>query len=90
MAKTPEQIREAKRLQKRKERAAKSAHLEAVGATSLTMTIYSGTRKELDELKQGHGFEDDGEIITLLIHNLSKCDMSLQEKLLAIPKPKTA
>lgn len=68
------------------ERKRKAERLAALGAQELKMVIYSGTRECLDKLKQDHGFEQDEEIITLLIHNLSAGDKTLQSELLKTPQ----
>ena len=60
-------------------------HRDAVGARLFQMDMFRGTRESLDLLKEIHGFEDDGEVVTLLIHNAAKCDKSQQKILLAIP-----
>lgn len=65
-------------------------HRAAVGAELFSMDIFRGTRECLDQLKADHGFEDDGEIVTLLIHNLNNCDMSRQKELLSVPQKQTA
>lgn len=70
---------------KANERKRKAEHLKAVGAKPFNMTMYSGTRECLDRLKEDHGFEEDGEIITRLIHNVSYRDKSQQAELLAVP-----
>ena len=64
-------------------------HLEEVGAEALNMTIYKGTRAALDSLKLAGNFEQDEEVITLLLHNadkLIKCDMSHLNNLLGFDK----
>lgn len=50
---------------------------------------FKGTRACLDQLKEDHGFDQDNEVITLLIHNAATCDLSQQQALLAVPQ-KTA
>lgn len=76
------------------QRKREAAHLAKMGAEVLQLTLYKGTRAELDKLKSDHGFEDgpagDGELITYLIHNAVKRDMSQQADLVSIPKRKTA
>ena len=47
-------------------------HLEEMGAEVITATIYKGTRLALDSLKLAGGFEQDEEVITLLLHNADK------------------
>lgn len=87
MAKSPAQRKEDERKRKKE-------HLAAVGAQSLSMIIYGGTRSIMDQLKQAHDFEEgkagDEEMITYLLHNTANCDMSQQKSLLAIPQQKTA
>lgn len=77
-------VNERKADQRRREK----EHREAVGARLFQMDMFRGTRESLDLLKEIHGFEDDGEVVTLLIHNIAKCDKSQQEKLLAVPAAK--
>lgn len=74
---------------KKEQRQREAEHLARVGAKSFAMVMYSGTRERLEKLKTDHGFEDDGEIVTLMIHNLSDCDMSRQTELLAVPQTNT-
>ncbi len=64
------------------------AHLASVGAKPFNMTVFGGTRKELDQLKSEHDFEEDAEIITLMIHNLAKPSHVTQKELLSIPESK--
>lgn len=75
---------------KRKQREKEAEHREAVGAELFSMDMFRGTRECLDQLKADHCFEEDGEIVTLLIHNLANCDMSRQSALLQTPELKTA
>ncbi|WP_271270259.1 hypothetical protein [Aliamphritea hakodatensis] len=74
--------RKAEQLQREKE------HREAVGAQLFQMDMFRRTREHLDKLKSDHGFEEDGEVVTLLIHNIANCDMSRQKELLAVPQHK--
>lgn len=64
-------------------------HLEEVGAEALNMTIYKGTRAALDSLKLAGNFEQDEEVITLLLHNaeeMLKRDKSQLTNLLGFNK----
>lgn len=51
---------------------------------------FKGTREHLDQIKQDHGFEQDNEVITFLIHNTANSDLSRQKEMLATPQHKTA
>ena len=77
MAKTPAQ-------RKADQRKREAEHLEAVGATVLPITMYSGTTGELERIKAEADFEQDAEAITVMIHNVAaliESDLSLFEKL---------
>ncbi len=76
----------AERMQKLRKK--EKAHLASVGAKPLNMTVYRSTREELDKLKSDHDFEEDAEIITLMIHNLAKSSHVTQKELLSIPERK--
>ncbi len=73
---------------KRKSRAAQKAHLDAVFGRLLSMDMYKGTCADVDFLKSAGGFEQDEEVITLLVRNAAimlKRDMSRFEELLGLP-----
>ena len=65
MAKSPAQ-------RKKEQRERDAQRLVDLGAQALNMTIYNGTRLALDSLKLAGGFEQDEEVITLLLHNADK------------------
>jgi hypothetical protein len=72
------------------QRKREAEHLEKMGAEQVVYTMFRGTRERLDQIKKDHGFEEDAEVFTLLIHNLKDCDMSRQSELLKVPQKKTA
>ncbi|WP_299202478.1 hypothetical protein [uncultured Amphritea sp.] len=89
MAKTPEQIREANRLRKQKQREQEAIRYSDLGIETVKFEILKGTRSCLDKLKAEQGFDDskesDAELLTLLIHNLSFRDASQVAELLKVP-----
>ncbi len=65
---TPQEKREKARERKRKQRDRERAHKEACGAHTINFELYQGTRQCMDELMQAGGFEEQGELMTRLIH----------------------
>ena len=72
MAKTPEEKREADRIRQQKYRARKRAHKKARGAEVISVEIFRGTRRCIDELMIAGEFEEQSELITLLLHGAHK------------------
>ena len=76
---------------KRDERERKAQHLSNVGAKSYAIQLYRATQEELECLKITGGFNQDEEIIALLIKNAAeiiKRDMSQINVLLKVPNHK--
>jgi len=76
---------------KREERERKAQHLINVGAKSYAIQLYRATQEELEYLKQAGGFDQDEEVIALLIKNAAeiiKRDMSQINVLLKVPSHK--
>jgi hypothetical protein len=67
-----ERTKRLNRERKRKERAAKKAHLQAVGAQDLKFTVYKSTSDALEQLVEFNECEEWQEVATLLIHNAAK------------------
>lgn len=80
-------IKMAKTAAERKadQRKREAEYLEKMGAEVIELMTFSGTRSELDQLKAAHEFEEDAEVITILIHNVAKLSIDQQRELLAIP-----
>ncbi|WP_299726790.1 hypothetical protein [uncultured Endozoicomonas sp.] len=72
MAKTPEEKREADRIRQQKYRARKKAHKQARGAETISLEIFKGTRNCINELMVAGEFEEQAELITLLLHGAHK------------------
>ncbi len=60
---------DAKRQQALRDRRAK--HLERVGAESMKLTTYRGTRADLALMQQVGGFDEPAEVITLAVRYLA-------------------
>ena len=71
---------------KRKQREREAEYLEKMGTEQIIYTMFRGTRERLDQLKKDHGFEEDAEVFTYLIHNTADRDMSQQSELLKVPQ----
>lgn len=72
-----------------KSRAKHKAHLAAVFGRRVDMDWYKGTCADADFLKAAGGFEQDAELVAILIKNATimlKRDMSQREKLLGLPR----
>ncbi|GAA4652360.1 hypothetical protein GCM10023116_46440 [Kistimonas scapharcae] len=65
---TPEAKREAARDRKRKQRERERAHKAACGAHTINFELYQGTRDCMDDMMKVGGFEEQGELITRLLH----------------------
>ncbi len=77
------QARERKRNQRQRER----AHKQAVGAHEFRFEIYRGTSEALARLVKVGGFEEQAEVLTLLIHGadeLAQRDPSQFKKLISV------
>lgn len=89
MAKTPEDIRKAAAKRQAEKRKREAAHNKKLGLEQVCVySQFKGTRACLNQLKKDHGFTQDSEVITLLIHNAANSDLSQQAELLAIPNIK--
>ncbi|MCP4597821.1 hypothetical protein [Neptuniibacter sp.] len=70
---TPQERKRRKaRERKRKQREKEEAHLAAVGAEDLKLTVFRGTKEALDRLIAFNECEQWQEVTTLLIHNADK------------------
>ncbi|WP_010324360.1 hypothetical protein [Marinobacterium stanieri] len=67
-----ERKRRQARDRKRKQRERERAHKEAVGARDFTFEMYRGTAEALERLAKVGDFEEQAEVLTLLIHGADK------------------
>lgn len=87
---TPEERkrRKAKERQRRKRQKDKE-HKDAVGAKDFRFEIYRGTAEALERITTAGGFEEEAEVLTLLIHRadeLAKRDPSQFQKLVSVKR----
>lgn len=73
MSKKPrtDQVRKQDALRQQAKRDRKAEHLERVGAETLKLTIYRGTRADLALMQQVGGYEEPAEVITLAVRYLA-------------------
>ena len=82
MAKTPA---ERKRAQRNRDR----ANALKASATTLRLTLYTGTQQALERICAAGEFDEPQELLTLLIHNLDALanrDMSRFKEMTAAPR----
>ena len=70
---TPEaRTRRLAKERQRRKRQREKEHKLAVGAREFRFEIYQGTADALERIKTAGGFEEDAEVLTLLIHGADK------------------
>ncbi|WP_036552602.1 hypothetical protein [Neptunomonas japonica] len=72
---------------KKKQRDGEREHLEAVGAKAFNMDMFRGTSDALARIKEAGGYEQDAEVLTVLIHSMDAwldCDKSRFDELVSL------